>query len=323
MSSILIPLKKPLQSRTKPSWIPTINRGSWQAKDLTVWYPIFGEPLQGKIFDISGNGNHADEFNAPSNVVRRISKDGNTLEFLDDTTQWIALNKPTLISENNLHTFTGWIRSDNLGQTNTILSIANENVASPDRFAIGLNSTGVGRFFIDAGAGGHILGTTVLNNTDPIFICGRNTGKNKHDLFVNGLLEDTAAIDDGVDLANLTRLTLGTFADSTPSSPCDGEIWDIRVYNRALSDAEIYALYNTATRYDLWWNPKLYIIQAPSIQDIEGSILTDVDAFNEGFVQPIGLLGSNVEDTDTLNHGSISIGIQGSVLGNLIIDGNG
>jgi hypothetical protein len=35
----------------------------------------------------------------------------------------------------------------------------------------------------------------------------------------------------------------------------DGLIADVRIYKRALSDAEVWALYDPRSRWDLYWQP--------------------------------------------------------------------
>jgi hypothetical protein len=57
--------------------------------------------------------------------------------------------------------------------------------------------------------------------------------------------------------ANLERVVLGGYFNSTTSLQQDfnGGIFDARVYNRALSPAEIHACYDPATRWELYRQP--------------------------------------------------------------------
>lgn len=48
------------------------------------------------------------------------------------------------------------------------------------------------------------------------------------------------------------RISLGRSGDSSPSSYLEGRIAEARLYNRALSDAEVLALYDPATRWEVY-----------------------------------------------------------------------
>ena len=134
----------------------------------------------------------------------------------------------------------------------------------------------------------------------------------RRELYVNGLLSSGDTTSEAYTTHN--RFRIGSAADSSPSSPLEGMVWEVAFWNRTLSKNEIWEMWNAETRWSHYWKPKLYLSVKIPVQDIEGSLLTDADTFNEGFVQPIGLLGSNVEDTDTLSQGDVDHGLFGSIL---------
>jgi len=114
-----------------------------------------------------------------------------------------------------------------------------------------------------------------------------------------------------------------------------GTLFDIRIVQKRYTDNDVWGLWEPQTRWDLYWQPRLYIpVYHVPDQDIEGSILIDADTLNQGdvdhglsgsiltdvdtifngFVQPFNMFGSTLEDEDTLSQGDIDHSLFGSIL---------
>lgn len=116
-----------------------------------------------------------------------------------------------------------------------------------------------------AGSWQHIAGVWAANNSRSVFVNGGNKGTN------------TTSI--ATDQATINRLAIGATYFTAPSYHMDGKIMDVRIYRRALSDAEIAAYYRNP--WDLfaptqqWWIvPDLIATDALSAADIDTGAVT-------------------------------------------------
>lgn len=75
-------------------------------------------------------------------------------------------------------------------------------------------------------------------------VCGVFAAVNSQKLYIDGQPVDSN-VGGARDPTNVDRFTIGYRDDSTPTAPLDGQVSDARIYDRALSDAEIQHIFQT------------------------------------------------------------------------------
>lgn len=90
----------------------------------------------------------------------------------------------------------------------------------------------------------NIAGTTSLTTTDWWHICGVYTSATSRELFVNGRSEGTSST--SVSLAATTnQVLIGRLRDVSPTDYTSAYIGEARMWNRALSGDEVWAVYQS------------------------------------------------------------------------------
>lgn len=80
-------------------------------------------------------------------------------------------------------------------------------------------------------------------------------GTNGYRFFQNGQLMAQGTRGGWPSLLSSARLFGQHYAPLSANYAVDGFACDFRIYNRALSDAEVFELYQPSTRWDLYWQP--------------------------------------------------------------------
>ena len=137
------------------------------------------------------------------------------------------------ITTPSVGTISFWMIPRGLSGTQRILAIADD---FEGRFANGneLNHEW-GR------AGGGALDAPVVNDTTYHIVGTWDGVTDDGQLYVDGQLDSSTE----TDYNNTATGTLVFFDRSGTSDPWDGELYDVRIYNRVLSAAEILTLYNS------------------------------------------------------------------------------
>ena len=117
----------------------------------------------------------------------------------------------------------------------------NINSSANNGFYVSINSTGTGRFYLrpSSGSVSVIDGTTAMSTGqwNHFAITSSSTTNN---LYVNGQLDGTASRSSVTFSSSITLGRAGDYA----ASPFEGSIDQVRIFNRALDDGEVTALYN-------------------------------------------------------------------------------
>ena len=79
-----------------------------------------------------------------------------------------------------------------------------------------------------------------MNDGEWHYVVGVRDGSNLH-MYVDGVLENTGSISDS-DYSNNSPITIGAY--NSGDYYFSGSIDDVRIYNRALSEGEVKALYD-------------------------------------------------------------------------------
>ena len=191
----------------------------------------FEETGGGVANDSSGNFNHG---NLRGGVTRIAdSRFGRGLRF-DGTDDYVVVPAAPLLNPRAAFTVSAWVRADTwLGGDRTILS-------KPGAYRLG-NSGGLLRFEV-AGPTGVNFATGLLPSRNAWHHVVASYDGARVKLFVDGTLVQ-AAVANGLVAASAEPLYVGTRSAEAPAGNFfDGLIDDVRLYGRALSDAEIVAL---------------------------------------------------------------------------------
>ena len=314
--------------RNRPSIrssIPVLNQSSSHADGLVLWIPATilhkKELITGRDLTISTSlamtnvGNHGSAWETQiDNTEMAIVEDSDDGEFD------FGLSDPFTLSL--------WVVITST-QTGALLCKAG-STATQRQYQI---FTGLDPNAIESrvhGSNGMSWGTDVRGKGPTLVTLTKSGAEATADVscYINGIKVHTNTA--GTDTTNNADVIIGARRDDDTNggiafpSNVGETFWDIRIYNRELSSSEVFSLYHPATRWDIYWQPKLYI-PVKNVQDIESSVLTDADIlfdgkvdlgaagslhtdadiFNQGFVEPLVISGSLFTDADTLLDGGI------------------
>lgn len=228
--------RPPLFVGRPPLGIPfTLNRASSQAAGLLTWWPTLGQggavlfdrvgPHHGTFYDNTAVISNAD-------LGRVISFDG----------AGDRIEVPHAASLSPTHkTVSAWVILRTVGSpTQTILKKNSD-------YILRISNNSFQWFVWTDGGFKEIFGGSAVTNT-LFHVCGTWNGTTGF-LYVNGV--QIAQSTPGGTTSTSTE-TVGLGAQPGGGENLQGELSDIRIYNRALTAAEVWRLYAPATRWDLY-----------------------------------------------------------------------
>ena len=237
----------------RPSGPVQLNRDSPQALALRHWWPIVGTNFRAGAGLVDG----AVQAGLGS---RGVPGHGLTATFDGSTTYANTAILPTGLSGSQPWTLAIWIRHvlapgvypANDVRVVTFTEDGGHADATYDK-AIEIRGGGVGTARVYAYDGGveRSVGTTNTLDNVPHRIIGTFDGATLR-IYCDGRLENSQACSSTYAFASpqiVWSHTAGGCQDFT------GQLWDTRVYARCLSAAEVWADYDPATRWDLYWHP--------------------------------------------------------------------
>lgn len=233
----------------RPSGPVLLNRDSPQAQGLALWWPLgsnLGRPVVGGVPGV-----------LPSDATLGYASafgDGTRLTGADTSYIASASVPPQIAS---LADFTIVLR---------VMPTAYGYAADTGLFGSWSHPSGSGyiqlihrgglgdvvRVLIDAGGQQDVYSTTpvVLNRASTI--SASRAGATLR-VYMDGRLDGTSAVSATACVAS-HPFKIGSYYDDSGRAT-GGVFADARIYTRALSDAEHWALYDPATRWDLYWQP--------------------------------------------------------------------
>ncbi|NBT48967.1 MAG: DUF5011 domain-containing protein, partial [Actinobacteria bacterium] len=252
-------------------------------KGLVAYYPF-----NGNANDESGFGRHAAAFGNAGLSIDRAGLSGKAFSF-DGDGDWIATSQ-TLNEVTNTFTISLWFRTDQIsvdGQFGPCLIFPNHGAATWGDSSVGVGlSAGTNRISLWEHTAGHIPRVLSLEgdfrswNLITIVYSDRVPS-----LYVNGTLKGEGSAGDYSSVRPSTGQSLtppdyggeiGGFGGYTslngvgfpyPNSFLQGSLDEIRVYNRALSASEVFALY----KREMGPNPVIKLLGANPIEIYKGT----------------------------------------------------
>jgi hypothetical protein len=201
-----------------------------------VGYWSFDEGTGTLAGDASGNGNTGTLTNGPTWTTGKLGKAIN----FDGVDDYVNISSPSL---GNTYTFSAWVRVSTYAGAPIQFPIFGEYTGSGDTKNYLYIDTVGRKLGLDQylPSSGMAISSTTINAGVWYFVVATQTAPNQRNLYVNGVLEATA--NEVYSGGAPTIWTIGKRADSS-AYYFNGQLDEVRIYNRALSGTEITNLYN-------------------------------------------------------------------------------
>jgi hypothetical protein len=236
-----------------------VNWDSPQALNLHNWYPILGQ--EGAIYHDLVSGLHATVQASPAHLA--VPEHGVVPHY--DGTTWAKTGViQKLATGTTPFSFSLWTRSVVIGGVypttdGLLFEVSDTGIRAPataDK-ALGIKQFGSGMqafMYVYDGAVKTATGTTSVVDGLPHLIVGTYDGVTLR-IYQNGVLEGSQAASSSYGAYSSPQWVFNTTA-SPGGQAYQGELWDVRYYyNRCLTPADVWAMYDAATRWDLYWVP--------------------------------------------------------------------
>lgn len=252
MLSIITSKTREVQSR-RPRGPLVVNTASPQFFGLVAWYPaVPGMMTAGNGWASAVNTRFALTNNGPT--VKYDQLMGRSFLFDDAASQYFTIGSAILTAEPI--SLTAWFQSDDAAVSGVLIDLHNSASttfrncyqliadSTADGSGVAALSASATALSVARSTNDHVIGSPNLgvavffSNSDRRAYCN-GTGK---------ATETTSRVPSGVNNASIGRVT-----SSVPSNYFSGTIYDARIYNRALTDSDVYRLYDLKTRWDLYY----------------------------------------------------------------------
>jgi len=212
--------------------------------DLIGWWKL--DETSGLIAaDSSVFGNDGTLPNMAGNEWTNGVVDG-ALEF-DGTDDYVSVPNSSSLQLTSALTMAGWIKADSWGSGTDVDIIARKGEDNPNNYQLAI-ADGLATLYLDDGDGSGYRGDTLLNTGQWYHVAATWDGSTVR-VYVDGVLDNDPPDLHGNNISTDTRAFY--IGGRSGTDLLDGILDDIRVYNRALSEAEIK---NLVTRPKAW-NP--------------------------------------------------------------------
>jgi transcriptional regulator with XRE-family HTH domain len=213
-----------------------------------IGYWPFNEGSGTTTLDTSGNGNLAQIHGATWTTGRY----GNALSF-NGSSDTVDINRP-IVETSNSFSVAAWVQLSNLSHWQTAVSQDGNNVSgfylqyAPPNFGLS------GQFAFSLVASDSISGPTIraTSNFSPVantwyhLVGVYNAATSQSSLYVNGVLRSTQMVPSTWDASGETVIGRGKWARARDF--WSGQITNVRIYNRALSSADVTSLYQSLSK---------------------------------------------------------------------------
>lgn len=170
---------------------------------------------------------------------------GSALTFTAASSQYVSMANAPIIGDHAIYSVTGWWKTSNTA-AQTIYSEGSSSSASPELY-FRPNEDVAGGFewgYRDvSGAGGSFLGAGNLSLADGQWhhFAAVQTSKSAFELYIDGVSRATGSTTVGVMTVDLA--TIGVLRRTTFNGYMDGSVDGLRIYDIALTAAQVSAIY--------------------------------------------------------------------------------
>ncbi|MBL7188618.1 MAG: LamG domain-containing protein [Phycisphaerae bacterium] len=201
-------------------------------------------PLDGNGDDASGNGNHGVVTGNVTPTTDRFGNQDSAMSFPGNTSAYIDLGQPPSLLIKGAMSVTAWVRAETLSQTGRI--IAKQGPASARSWGLNLEVDGYARFDIGVNPTDRFRADSeplTFGSNEWFHLAGVFRPGESVDLYVNGELvksEATSLTTQWIE----NNLSINIGRRPQPGTPWNGDIDEVRMYNRSLSDEEVMSVMN-------------------------------------------------------------------------------
>ena len=201
---------------------------------LIGWWK-FDEASGASAADSSGNGITGTLVNAPSWVAGKIN---NALDF-NGSTQYVTMGDVAALEGLTDLTISAWISLDAWPAGGNVSFMSGKE----DVYKVDITDAGKVRFLTgDNWTGSILTSASALSVATWYHIVAVKNGTTKT-IYINAVSDATAGTTGGSVGSNTNAVQVGA-RNAAPADTFNGQIDDVRIYNRALSADDIAALYN-------------------------------------------------------------------------------
>jgi hypothetical protein len=218
--------------------------GYWKM-DEASWNGTAGE-----VIDSSGNENHAVRSGDATTTTGRFAKSGT----FDGTGDYATIGQSSSLDVTDEFTFSAWVKTSDSANTLPLISKGSLSIAgTTNKFAFGLYQGKVWAVY-RAVTGTTISTNTVSDNTWHYITWTFSKKNNQNTVYIDGKIDGEGYVSPTTTGQDSSDVKLGTTNISGFDYYHNGGVDEMRVYNRALSPAEIQALYNWAPQPVAYWD---------------------------------------------------------------------
>lgn len=228
------------------------NRASPQALDLLGWWPLMqtagsmDELVAGRTTTLTDPGGDTHpEIGLATHFSRSL-----------ETTAFVLAS--TVFDFSGSFTISAWIVG--MGSTGTFRSVITHRDSGSGgigTYGMDVSSAEVCRFYIHSGGSFQVAsGSTSIVQNELTHVVGVfDDDNNEIRVYVNGREDGSAAASNAL-VASSKQVRIGSWRQTISEGDVfQGLITDARIYGRAISDEEIWTLYDPSTRWNLYWYP--------------------------------------------------------------------
>lgn len=224
--SYAIAFESLFNANSVPSYVSTYGLRGW-------W------PFNGNANDLSGYGNNGTVINATGTTDR--NNESNQAYYFNGSAQIDCGNNSSL--NFNDCSFSVWINTGSLNNTYQTI-IAKYDVNFLGSYALAINTNRINIWFTPTSGGDfNINSNTILSTNQWYHIVATHSATQGTRIYINGNLDISNSQSFNVLQAPNDRFRIGSQGDFFPVRMLNGKIDDVAVWNRAITQAEVLALY--------------------------------------------------------------------------------
>lgn len=231
-----------------------VNRQSLQFNGLRAWWPMHNAGTR-FVYDAVGGhtGNLTNYEDVSDGWTYSDQMQGHVLNLTGESNYIGITNRPAFTFEDvnkNSFTISAWVRTTESGGPQCIVQNGSPGSSSESFWGLWIvDNKAQFEFNCDGGVSTFVIsGVTDVNDGEWHHLVGMRNRADLFSLYVDGNLEGTEATDPG----NLICTVPEEFGKSYVGDYYIGQLYDIRFYDRALSDAEVSMMGSPAKRWSLW-----------------------------------------------------------------------
>lgn len=211
--------------------------------NLNIWVKVSGlvgywnldEGKGTTTADFSGQGNNGTLVNGLTWVDGKLGK---ALSF-DGVDDYIDAGSKASLQLRKPYTFEAWVKADNFNDNSTIVALYED---APNYIFLSRSYERWAFILVIEGVGTQILSDAAAQTDVWVHTVATVDSSGNMSLYINGVKQ--AETDTTNDLTGTGTVRIGWLGYSNPAYYFDGLIDEVRIYNQALSETEIRAIYN-------------------------------------------------------------------------------